>query len=77
MEGSIIAFSIIFLIVALGGAALLRNLEDTLEEMSQKHGWVPRRYIYNAYIGAGIILTAGFGWLWCLLLMIFRTKYGF
>lgn len=70
MEGSIIAFSIIFLIVTAAGAALLRNLEDTLEEISKKQGWVPHRYIYNAYITVGIILTAGVGWLWCLLLMI-------
>ena len=73
MEGSIIAFSIIFLFIAFAGAALLRNLEDTLNEISEmnkKNTWISRRYIYNAYISVVIIFAGGIGWLWCLLLMI-------
>ena len=73
MEGSIITFSVIFLIVTAAGAALLKNLEDTVNEIAEKWGWIPKRCVYSAYIIVGIIITAGVGWLWCLLLIIFPS----
>lgn len=77
MEGSIIAFSVIFLIIAMAGRQILNVLEDVLNEMEEKRSWVPKRYTHLAYIAGGLIITSTFGWLWCLFLIIFRAKYVF